>query len=154
MKTKKKTARTHKSELLDDFFSVKPSEKKQYAKTEKNMLLAMRIEDAMKKNGFNKSGFAEAMQVQPSMVTRWLSGTHNFTVDTLYDIEELLSISIINHTEPSSVVALENYSLQLKSSSKLPAGALPAGNFISDFDCENLQTLSQHKEIIHNYAHN
>ena len=33
---------------------------------------------------------------QPSVVTKWLSGTHNFTADTLADIQRVLEISLFN----------------------------------------------------------
>lgn len=139
MKTQKKTARTHSSELLDDFFSVK--NKKKYDKTEKNMLLAVRIEEAMKKHGYNKVRFAEAMHVQPSMVTRWLSGTHNFTIDTLYDIERLLSICIVNVIEPPLIEVIDKLHITV-SSGKLPAGSTPAGNLTYDLsDLKHLESV-------------
>ena len=90
----KKTARKHNSEILDDFFSV--TDAKAYAKTEKNMLLAMRIDKAIKAKGLNKTKFANKMGVQASVITRWLSGAHNFTTDTLFDIEEALETCYIN----------------------------------------------------------
>lgn len=100
MKTEKnKPAKTHKSEVLNEFFSV--SDKSEYEKTEKRMLLAVRIENSMKEKGFNKIQFASAMKVQPSVITKWLSGTHNFTTDTLFDIEQVLGVSLVNQNEPS-----------------------------------------------------
>lgn len=142
MKTQKKTARTHTSEVLDDFFSVK--DKKQYDKTEKNMRLAVRIEEAMKKNGYNKVQFAQAMQVQPSMVTRWLSGTHNFTLDTLYDIEKFLSICIVNVIEPPLIELIDHLHITVVTpSSKSPAGTTPAGNLT--YDLANLKPLNSTK---------
>ncbi|MGQ0826954.1 MAG: helix-turn-helix domain-containing protein [Bacteroidota bacterium] len=101
MRTKTKNmkpVKTHSSKTLNDFFAV--TDKHEFEKTEKNMLLAMRIEKAMKAKGFNKTEFATAMKVQPSVITKWLSGTHNFTTETLYDIEEKLSMCIINVKEP------------------------------------------------------
>jgi hypothetical protein len=139
MKTKKKTARTHKSDVLDDFFSVK--DKKEYDKTEKNMLLAIRIEEAMKKNGYNKIQFSQAMQVQPSMVTRWLSGSHNYTLDTLYDIEKILSICIVNVIEPPLIEIIDHLHVTVVTSNKLPVGT-PAGNFTYDLcDLKHLETV-------------
>ncbi len=139
MKTKKNPARTHKSDVLDDFFSVK--DKKEYNKTEKNMLLAIRIESAMKKCGYNKLQFAQAMEVQPSMVTRWLSGTHNFTIETLYDIENLLSICVINPIEPTLIEVIDHLHVTV-STTKLPAGN-PAGNL--NYNISNLTHLQTHK---------
>jgi ribosome-binding protein aMBF1 (putative translation factor) len=105
-KEKSKPAKTHKSEVLNAFFSV--SDKDEHEKTEKNMLLAMRIEKAMKEKGYNKVQFAAAMKVQPSVITKWLSGTHNFTLDTLFDIEKELSMSLINTSEPSNIQTINS----------------------------------------------
>jgi ribosome-binding protein aMBF1 (putative translation factor) len=100
-KEKSKPAKAHKSDVLNQFFSV--SDKDEHAKIEKNMLLATRIENAIKEKGYNKVQFAAAMKVQPSVITKWLSGTHNFTLDTLFDIEQELGISIIHTSEPSHI---------------------------------------------------
>ena len=102
-----KPAKTHKSDVLNDFFSS--STKEEYEKAEKNMLLASRIEKAMQRKELNKGEFALEMKVQPSVVTKWLSGTHNFTVDTLYDIERCLSISLVNVNEPANIQTIQTF---------------------------------------------
>jgi len=66
---------------------------------ERRMLLAAKINDAIKANGFTKIAFAERMKKKPSVITKWLSGTHNFTTDTLFDIEEVLRIDLVNVRE-------------------------------------------------------
>jgi len=63
-------------------------------KTDKLMHLAARIDDAIKAKGWNKSNFANAMHKHPSEITKWLSGTHNFSVKTLFEIEAVLGISL------------------------------------------------------------
>lgn len=63
--------------LLDDI-----SDKKQEI-TNHRMELAAKIADGLKAKGWNKSQLAEAVGKQPSVITKWLSGTHNFTSDTL-----------------------------------------------------------------------
>lgn len=121
MKTRKKQAKLHTSEVLNSFFSV--DDKKEYEKTEKNMLLATRIEEAMKRKGYSKMQFALAMQVQPSVVTKWLSGTHNFTTDTLYDIESVLAICLVNVTETQTSHVIGNVYATLSSNQQAAAGA-------------------------------
>lgn len=77
----------------------------QRARTYKQMAIAACIADALDAKGWSKSEFAAYMHQRPSVVTRWLSGTHNFTVDTLSDIEEALGIrlfDIANPTTPST----------------------------------------------------
>lgn len=62
----------------------------------KHQLLTSRIIDGMKANNLNKGQFASKMNVQPSIITRWLSGHHNFTIETLIKIEQNLSIKLLN----------------------------------------------------------
>lgn len=65
------------------------------SQTMKKVRLASKIESGMKAKGLTRKAFAVLMNVQPSIITRWLSGAHNFTVETLYTIEEKLNITII-----------------------------------------------------------
>jgi transcriptional regulator with XRE-family HTH domain len=60
------------------------------------MWLASKIAEGIRNKGWNKTQFADAIQQTPSTVSRWLSGQHNFTVDTLNDIEDILGIDLLN----------------------------------------------------------
>jgi hypothetical protein len=42
----------------------------------------------------------------PSIVTKWLSGTHNFTVDTLVELGNALDINLLNLSEPEPKVVM------------------------------------------------
>ena len=69
----------------------------QQARTDVKMLLAARIADAMESKGWNNKMLMEALgKKNPSEITRWLSGTHNFTVDTLADLGRVLERDFIN----------------------------------------------------------
>ncbi len=69
----------------------------QQARTDVKMLLAARIADAMEAKGWNNKMLMEALgKKNPSEITRWLSGTHNFTVDTLVDLGRVLERDFIN----------------------------------------------------------
>ncbi|HCC85629.1 MAG: Uncharacterized protein XD81_0793 [Bacteroidetes bacterium 38_7] len=69
----------------------------QQARTDAKMLLAARIADAMEAKGWNNKMLMEALgKKNPSEITRWLSGTHNFTVDTLTDLGRVLERDFIN----------------------------------------------------------
>lgn len=68
---------------------------KEAEKTKKRMLLAARIDDAIKAKGWRKSDLANALNKRPSEISKWLSGTHNFNTDTLFEIEEVLNIELI-----------------------------------------------------------
>lgn len=67
-------------------------------KIRNKMLLAAKIEDALKAKGWKKLDLANRLNKKPSVITKWISGTHNFTTETLWDIEKLLGINLINTT--------------------------------------------------------
>ncbi len=96
------TAKTHHSAVLDEFLSLGTPE--EYARTETRMVLAAKIDDALKAKGIGKKQFAEMMGQSPSVITKWLSGGHNFTVDTLTDIQRVLGVRLLA-TEEKPVVA-------------------------------------------------
>jgi transcriptional regulator with XRE-family HTH domain len=78
------------------FQSIETSENKSKSIFfQKCQVLSNKIENGMKKKQFNRQQFANLMGVQPSIITRWLSGTHNFTVETLFEIEEKLGIQLV-----------------------------------------------------------
>jgi len=90
--TKSTKARKYNSSKLQELFSeVTPLEMEQ-AKTK--MQLAARIEDLMRSNGWNKSQFSEKVNKNPSEITKWFSGTQNFTTDVLTEIAYALGVDI------------------------------------------------------------
>ncbi|MBA4411562.1 MAG: hypothetical protein C0397_19350 [Odoribacter sp.] len=93
MMKKMSKAELYSSAILDEIFAeITPEEAE---KTTKRMLLAARIDDGIKAKGWKKKHLAEALQKHPSEVTKWLSGTHNFNSDTLFDIERVLNIGLV-----------------------------------------------------------
>lgn len=86
------SARKYKSPILQELLAeVTPLEMEQ---TKVKMQLAVRIEDYMKAKGWNKSQFAEQVGKNPSEITRWLSGTQNFTIDVLTEIAYTLGAEL------------------------------------------------------------
>jgi transcriptional regulator with XRE-family HTH domain len=73
------------------------------------MRLAARLQDLMLSKSWNQQEFAANMGKHPSEITKWLSGTHNFTLDTLSDIATAMDItlpSLLNENEePTTDVA-------------------------------------------------
>jgi ribosome-binding protein aMBF1 (putative translation factor) len=61
----------------------------------RQMHIATRIDDGLKAKGWSQRQFAINMGKRPSEVTKWLSGTHNFTLETLSMIESYLGITLI-----------------------------------------------------------
>ena len=84
-----------KTNLLDELFEEIQGSRA-LKRTETRMLLAQKIDMGMKAKGWNKTRFAKEMGQKPSVITRWLSGTNNFTSDTLSDIEDVLGIRLLN----------------------------------------------------------
>lgn len=86
----------YNSPLFDEIIdSISPKEQE---RTRQKMLLTAKIEDAMKAKGWSKYQLLQAMnQTDDSVAEKWFSGTHNFTFDTLFDLQEVLGIKLINH---------------------------------------------------------
>lgn len=81
--------------IVDELLgSISPVEQ---SKTDTRMILAAKIADAMKaKNWKNKDLLEAAGKDNPSIITKWLSGTHNFTVDTLVELENALDVKLLD----------------------------------------------------------
>lgn len=94
--------KNHTTEFLDNFFSG--ISQKELKETSSRMKLASVIEDAMKAKNISKSQLAKLMNQNNSVITKWLSGTHNFTSDTLEQIGETLDIDLLIDYNPVTVV--------------------------------------------------
>jgi ribosome-binding protein aMBF1 (putative translation factor) len=90
-----KKARSIRSTILDGVEETKNVSED--ARIENRMLLAAKIFEAMQRQGISKSKLAGLLGQHPSVITKWLSGTHNFTTDTLTDIESALKIRLFAH---------------------------------------------------------
>ncbi len=91
---KRNKAENYSSPEMDEILNeISPTELK---RTRNRMLVAAKIDDAIISKGWKKTDFAHKIGKNPSEITKWLSGTHNFTIDTLFEIEEVLGIKLIN----------------------------------------------------------
>lgn len=82
------------SSLLDE---IDPLDQ---AKTDAKMEIAAKIADAMKAKKWKKKDLLDAVgKSNPSIITKWLSGTHNFTTETLVELEHALNIKLLNKEE-------------------------------------------------------
>ncbi len=70
--------------------------KRQTLKMYKRMLLAKKIKLKLKADKINITTFALELDRKPSEISKWLSGNHNFTIDTLLEIEDQLKINLLN----------------------------------------------------------
>lgn len=58
--------------------------------------IAERIKTALKEKNITKGEFAKRAGFNPCMVSKYISGNHNFTIKTIFKIEQVLEIQIIN----------------------------------------------------------
>jgi transcriptional regulator with XRE-family HTH domain len=101
MMKKAKPARKHSSAVLATLLeNITPIEQ---AKVEQKMTLAARIGDLLGEKGWSKKAFAEKLGKNPSEITKWLSGTHNFTLDTLTEISFVLGVTVPELYAPKQV---------------------------------------------------
>ncbi len=95
----------HSSTLIDQIYDGIPQETFNFVVN--RMELALRIDNAMKSKGWSQKEFAAAMHKKPSEISRWLSGTHNFTTDTLWHIEQVLDIRLLTAPQTTSDLSSE-----------------------------------------------
>lgn len=80
---------------------------------ENRMLLAAKIDDALKAKGWKKKDLMEALgKKNQSEVTKWLSGTHNFTCDLLTDIGRVLNTNFFNPGDDQKTTSISYKSTQ------------------------------------------
>jgi len=60
-----------------------------------NLAITNKISRILKEQGIGKREFAERMGKSPSEVSKWLSGTHNFTIKTIAKIGQTLGVDLI-----------------------------------------------------------
>jgi ribosome-binding protein aMBF1 (putative translation factor) len=94
METKpKKQAREYDSPLIRSLLAEIPPES--YARTVCRMMMSARVEDGMIAKGMSKEEFAEKMKESTETIDIWFSGTHNFTLNTISDIQGVLGIKLL-----------------------------------------------------------
>lgn len=116
-----KKARRHSSPLVKELLNeITPTKMRQ---TKEKMQLAARIEDLMNSRGFKKGEFAKKLGKNPSEITKWFSGTHNFTMDTLVEIAEVLGNRISDFFGKRETPIV--YSIQINVASETHQPAIP-----------------------------
>ncbi len=86
-------AREYHSTIIEELQKQMRPEKREQVK--KRMLLAARIDDKLQERGLSNQEFAYMMGKKASEVSKWLSGMHNFTTETLWEIERVLHIQLV-----------------------------------------------------------
>ncbi len=79
---------------------------------DRRMGLAMKIAETLRARGLTNQEFAFMMGKKPSEVSRWLSGTHNFTTETLWQMERVLNVQILTSSPAEAHVVKEQEELK------------------------------------------
>jgi transcriptional regulator with XRE-family HTH domain len=87
---------------------VSQIDEKEYNRIDGRMKMAARISNVLKQKGLTQKMLAEKLGKRPSEISKWLSGTHNFTLDTLSDIEYALGIKLLRYEAAPAMNKLEN----------------------------------------------
>ena len=58
--------------------------------------IASRIIEIMERRGWNQADLAKAMGKKESEISKWLSGQHNFTIQTIARVETVLGEDILS----------------------------------------------------------
>jgi transcriptional regulator with XRE-family HTH domain len=134
---------TYNDESLNRLFSeITPEEQ---AKTDAKMLLAVKIADAMKAKNWNKKQLMKEMgKTNPSEITRWLSGTQNFTVETLVDLERVLDIKLLQLKDNKPTIkTIQQYKIDILV--PLTRNEQHTACFLSEPD----ESVSYYKQIVY-----
>jgi transcriptional regulator with XRE-family HTH domain len=79
---------------------------------DRRMGLAVKIAETLRARGLTNQEFAFMMGKKPSEVSRWLSGTHNFTTETLWQMERVLNVQILTSSPAEAHVVKEQEELK------------------------------------------
>jgi transcriptional regulator with XRE-family HTH domain len=85
----------YKSNIIDTI--IKETSPGEAEIIEKKMLIAAKIDDALIAKKWKKKDLMKAVgKTNPSEISKWLSGIHNFTIDTLFQLERVLDIRLLD----------------------------------------------------------
>ena len=142
----KKTARKYTSPVINQLLGeITPVEKLQ---TNTKMTLAARLDDLITARGWGKSEFAEKVNKNPSEITKWLSGTQNFTIDTLAEIGVALNMPVSELFAPKRVHVINRVQvvITVKEVQQSIRYVTPFSEVVSGFS--NIHLGSQHDVML------
>ena len=82
------------NQLFNDCVKNIPSDLN--GKLEMSLHISDKIDLYLKQNNMNQKDLAQKMNKRPSEISKWMRGTHNFTIYTLYDIAKILNVEVID----------------------------------------------------------
>lgn len=98
--------------LFAEMFDEIPEESRRQSSL--SFSITARIVELLLKKGWSQADFAKAAGKKESEISRWMSGTHNFTLKTISFIETVLGEDIIRVTRKQKLV--DGYGCVRKSS--------------------------------------
>lgn len=97
----------------------------EFEKTKKRMMLAAKIQDAVKGKNITYKAFATIMDQHVSVISKWVSGTHNFTIDTLFDIEDKLGVCLVSISDEQPTIIVKKYLTVVRNSDSVKWDSIP-----------------------------
>lgn len=82
------------NELFRQCLAAIPEEQK--AEFELSFGIAERISEVLKAKNFTQKNFANRLHKKESEISKWMTGRHNFTIQTIAKIETALGCKLIN----------------------------------------------------------
>ncbi|MGJ8715259.1 MAG: helix-turn-helix domain-containing protein [Maribacter stanieri] len=116
----------HKNNIIDNWLSEHGNPEIDIM-VKHNLAIASKVARMLNEKSISKSEFAKKMGKSPSEVSKWLSGTHNFTIKTIAKIEYTLEEELI-HIEKEY-----KYIKFYVSKTKEPKKALTYNGFMSGY---------------------
>lgn len=101
----------------------------EYARVKSRMCVAVKIADALKQKGMTQRELARLTGKKPSEISRMLTGTMNLTHDTMFDLQQALSIELINVT-PSGIREVPDINLSVVLKRNSEYNTLPEKDFV------------------------
>lgn len=121
----------YSSDLIDNLVdAISPEEQE---KVDYKMKLSAKIYAGLKNKGWKNLDLANALNLKsPSLVSKWLSGTHNFTADTLIDIQRVLDIKLLDVESYQESTLKMNFTVYVKPASLSKDIYLPLQRLIDE----------------------
>lgn len=146
MQKKTYKTRLYSSPLIEEILaSITPLEMEQ---SQNRMLIAARMDDCMKDIGLSKIDLARKLNKQPSEITKWLSGTHNFTMETLTDIAFALHVPVRDLFLSTEDLEAKNANIVLHSNNPEPGIKMYTPQNVTAF-IPSGQTIAGEPEIVY-----
>lgn len=113
---------SNKKSIVREALDKVSRDQKKYTRT--NLDIATRIQKILEKKGWSQQDLAEKMGKQNSEISKWLTGTHNFTLRTLTKIEAVLGEDLIFSRE-QAFEHFSSFSLPDQNQYTFPGGHPP-----------------------------